>query len=141
MRKIIRLYDFLRMKVSYICRSVFHESPNPKKAMSKTPRHHDDVSPQVPFSPKTCPMMSNTTFLETLKQQYLEALPAENPTWATDVKVLYRVLNQHLFEEDFSAKHAIEECGLRDHNVTSHFKHYTGFCIKSYQLHHRVELV
>jgi AraC-like DNA-binding protein len=85
-------------------------------------------------------MKETDPYLDITKQHYLAALPVADVFWAVDMKHLYQEINAHLFDEGYSASHALKKCGLGDHNATTQFKNCTGHTIEAYILHHRLAL-
>jgi len=76
--------------------------------------------------------------LEAIKQKYVQTLMLPSTLWGHELKVLYHILNENLFEDGFSASKALCLCGLADHNTTTYFKRATGYTIEQYLISHRI---
>lgn len=83
---------------------------------------------------------SSHEIIEQEKSSYLAGLSGPEPEWPTDVRLVYDVLRDRLFDLGLEAQDVVEKCGISDHNVYSRFKYFTGHGIKELILLHRLEL-
>jgi AraC-like DNA-binding protein len=74
------------------------------------------------------------------KKAYRAELPAANPGWPVDVRLLAGCLHEHLFELGFSVGEAKRACGTYDHNICGRFAHFVGAGPQDYLLRHRLAL-
>ena len=71
---------------------------------------------------------------------YVDELPEPDPNWPPDVRTVYRALRDRLFDwEGGEAQEVLDDCGIGSHDVYSRFRHCTGFGIKEFVVHHRIE--
>jgi len=71
---------------------------------------------------------------------YLDELSEPDPDWPPDVRTVYRTCRERLFEMGLEAQDVVAECGIGSHDVYSRFRHCTGYGIKEFIVHHRLQL-
>jgi AraC-like DNA-binding protein len=71
---------------------------------------------------------------------YLDALAGPDPEWPPDVRVVYGDLRDRLSEMDLEAQDVVDGCGIGSHDIYGRFRHFTGYGIKDFVVHHRIQL-
>lgn len=89
----------------------------------------------------TGPPQDPQQIVEKERRAYLDELPTPDPDWPPDVRVVYRILRERLFDwGGVQARDVVEECGIRSHDIYSRFNYVTGYGIKEFVVFHRLEL-
>lgn len=70
----------------------------------------------------------------------MREIPPPDPGWPPDVLVLIEEINELLFEPDLLIEEVKRQCGIRNNNIASRFRHFVGHAPKSYVLQHRMAL-
>lgn len=80
--------------------------------------------------------------IEEERDAYLEELPAADPDWPTDVRIVYQELRDRLFDwgGGVEARDVLDDCGIGTHNIYGRFGHVMGHGIKEFVVHHRLQL-
>lgn len=72
---------------------------------------------------------------------YRETVPAPDPDWPVDVRIVYKKLRGQLFDEELVIQDVLDDCGLGSHDTYSRFGIKTGHDgIKTFVVHHRLQL-
>jgi AraC-like DNA-binding protein len=78
------------------------------------------------------PLLARDAAIERDLEQVLPDLPQATGRGSRHVRELLDYIHSHLFDPGLNVAVARNECGLRDNNVSSLFRHEVGCCIKDY---------
>ena len=74
------------------------------------------------------------------KEAYLDQLPDPEPEWPTEVHRVYDTFSNKIFNLNIIVQEIYEECGYRNHNVSTKFRYFVGRTPKRWMLWHRIQL-
>jgi AraC-like DNA-binding protein len=80
----------------------------------------------------TLPLLEREAVIERELEQVKPELPQVESRGSRAVRELLHYIHTHLFDPGLNVAVARHECGLRDNNVSSLFRHEVGCCIKDY---------
>jgi AraC-like DNA-binding protein len=89
-------------------------------------------------TPVIAPPRDPQHIVEAERAAYHDELPAPAPDWPPDVRAVYDILLDRLFDIGLTAQAVVEDCGIGSHSIYSRFHLFVGTPIKSFVIHHRM---
>ncbi|MFB6229808.1 MAG: helix-turn-helix transcriptional regulator [Salinibacter sp.] len=111
-----------------------------RRRLAKNGLTIDLLTDGLPPCPTTKRKAAPPEIIDAERSAYRDKVRDPDPDWPPDVRAVYCTCRERLFEMGLEAQEVTDNLGIRNHNIYSRFRYFTGQRIKEWIIQHRLRL-